>query len=194
VRHQLATRPVAVDDKHDRLLCDALAPADGAAMRDATVHQEGIAPAPAPFTHVIESGPLCPHAALHRYHACSSQSDSDTAIGVPRRIWRLLRTARVKMPYKPERFRTPMEDARGVKALGHSLQDGHGVDAHLRALFQRPAEMPKAERVMAIRRGVFVLTCLAAHSKDEVSLRTSWDRHDALFVLTTNRVGCAVGG
>ncbi|MDP2308583.1 MAG: hypothetical protein Q8P18_21360 [Pseudomonadota bacterium] len=83
------------------------------------------------------------------------------------------------------RYGSVVQECRHVmEALGHSLGDGTGEMKHLRALLDKPKEMTKDDRLMAIRRGIFVMTCLAAHSTDDVSVRTSWNRHDALAVLT----------
>ncbi len=78
-----------------------------------------------------------------------------------------------------------MEGCRHVlEALGFEVGDGHGEHADLRAAFDKAAKMTKPERLMAIRRAMFVMSCLAAHSKDEISIKTDWDRHDARGLLT----------
>ena len=83
------------------------------------------------------------------------------------------------------RYRATVEGCRhALEALGHALGDGTGTKDDLRAMVERADKLTKSERMMVLRRAAFVMSSLAAHSKDDVSLRTSWDRHDALGLLT----------
>ncbi len=107
-----------------------------------------------------------------------SETHPDLAEAVDR-----LREAREE--FQRGQYRKTVEACRHVlEALGHELGDGQGNTANLRAMIDRTTELPKDERLMIMRRSAFVMACLAAHSKDLVTIRTTWDRHDALGMLT----------
>lgn len=107
-----------------------------------------------------------------------SEKHPDLAEAVER-----LREAREE--FQRGQYRKTVEACRHVlEALGHELGDGTGNTANLRAMIDRSSELPKDERLLIMRRSAFVMACLAAHSKDQVSIRTTWDRHDALGLLT----------
>jgi hypothetical protein len=96
-----------------------------------------------------------------------------------------VRLGEARDEFQRGQYRRTVESCRqALEALGHELGDGAGTRADLRAMCDRSESLSKAERLMIMRRAAFVMACLAAHSKDEVSIRTTWDRHDALGILT----------
>lgn len=71
-----------------------------------------------------------------------------------------------------------------MEAVGTALQDGEGNTAVLIAALKDRDRMTKIERIMALRRAIFTMSCLAAHSKGEVALTTTWSRHDAVSLVS----------
>ncbi len=86
------------------------------------------------------------------------------------------------------RYAKVVQECRHVmEALGHEEGDGHRPKNN----GKKPSEFDKDERLMEIRSAIFSMSCLAAHSSDEVSLATSWDRHDALGLLSMTAAAVA---
>jgi hypothetical protein len=94
-----------------------------------------------------------------------------------------LREAREE--YIAGRYRQVVVSCRlALEAVGKATGDGHGSIRDLRSAIEHKESMTKEERMLAAHHVLFFSACLAPHHKDEVTIQTSWNRHDAEAMLT----------